>query len=118
MAQSIKISDDDMDLVRAAADLNNRSIAGQVTHWMRIGRSIEQAPEFTYAHIRDALEGNRSPDGLSGEEQAVYIDQLLAELSEETPEQAGFFAKRRADGPGVGLNTDGLICRQETPENK
>ena len=81
MAQSIKISDDEMDLVPAAADLNSRSSAGQVTHWMRIGRSIEQAPEFTYAHIRDALEGNRSPDGLTGEEQAVYIDQLLAELS-------------------------------------
>ena len=118
MAQSIKISDDEMDMVRAAADLNSRSIAGQVTHWMRIGRSIKQAPEFTYAHIRDALEGNRSPDGLTGEEQAVYIDQLLAELSEETPEQAAFFAKRRSDGLGVGLNADGLICRQEAPEGK
>src|SRR5690606_23847308 len=102
MAQSIKIPDEEMELVRKEAELSSRSIAGQVTHWMRIGRSIERSPEFSYLRVRAALEGKRGPDALSGEEQAVYIDELLAAAAGETPEQAAFFEKRRKAVVGVG----------------
>ena len=118
MAQSIKISDDELELVRAAAATNSRSIAGQVTHWLRIGRSIEETPEFTYAHIQDALKGKRSPDELSGKEQTVYIDQLLAEVSGETPEQGDFFKERREKGLGVGIGVDGAIQHQKASRSK
>jgi len=118
MAQSIKISDDELELVRAAASTNSRSVAGQVTHWLRIGRSIEEAPEFTYADIQDALQGKRSPDQLTEKEQAVYIDQLLAEVSEETPEQADFFENRRKKGLGVGIGHDGDIHQQKAESSK
>lgn len=112
MAQSIKISDREMELIRREAELSSRSIAGQVTHWMRIGRSIERSADFNYAQVREALKGRRSPDALSAEEQAVYIDELLAEASEATPEQQTFFAKRRKAGVGVGLDASGNITRQ------
>ena len=114
MAESVKISDEEMALVRAEADLNSRSIAGQITHWMRIGRSIESAPEFSYAHIREALSGTRSPDKLSGEEQAVYLDELLEAVSGETPEQSTFFKARQEKGLGVGLNEAGELTNQVT----
>lgn len=117
MAQSIKISDDEMDLIRREAELSSRSIAGQVTHWMRIGRSIERAPEFTYEHVRDALNGKRSPDALTGEEQAVFIDELLAQAGEETPEQKALFETRRKEGLGVGLDRRGKIVRQGKASN-
>ncbi len=116
MAQSIKISDEEMELVRREAELSSRSIAGQVTYWMRIGRSIERAPEFNYDHIREVLEGRRSPDVLSGEEQAVYIDELLAAAAEETPEQAAFFQERREAGLGVGSDANGEIVTQKSAE--
>lgn len=112
MAQSIKISDREMELIRREAKLSSRSIAGQVTHWMRIGRSIERSSDFNYAQVRDALKGRRSPDELSAEEQAVYIDDLMAEASEATPEQQEFFAKRRKAGVGVGLDASGNITKQ------
>lgn len=116
MAQSIKIPDEEMELVRKEAELSSRSIAGQVTHWMRIGRSIERAPEFGYVHVREALEGKRSPDVLSGEEQAVYLDELMSGATVETPEQAAFFEKRRKAGLGVGARADGKIVRQPKPK--
>ncbi|HYD89141.1 MAG TPA: hypothetical protein VEA80_16810 [Vitreimonas sp.] len=112
MAQSIKISDADMEIIRKEADRASRSIAGQVAHWMRIGRSIERAPEFSHARIRQALDGKRSPDALSGEEQIVYADEVLFAASAETPEQAAFFEERRQSGRGVGANADGAIVRQ------
>lgn len=117
MAQSIKISDDEMELIRSEAELSSRSIAGQVTHWMRIGRSIERAPEFTYEHVRDALNGKRGPDTLTGEEQAVFIDELLAQAGDETPEQRALFVERRKQGLGVGLDESGNITKQRAAPN-
>ena len=109
MAQSVKISDEEMQLVRREAQLSSRSIAGQITHWMRIGRSIERSPSFNYADIRDALEGRRSPDELSGEEQELYIEELIATASTPTPEQQAFFAERRQLGLGAGIDPDGNL---------
>ncbi len=117
MAQSIKISDQDMEIIRAEAELSSRSIAGQVTHWMKIGRAIERAPEFTYEHVRQALAAEKSPDALTGEEQAVYIDELLAAAAVETPQQAAFFEKRRREGLGVGTDENGDIVRQAETED-
>jgi hypothetical protein len=115
MAQSIKIPEEEMELLRIEARLASRSIAGQVTHWLRIGRSIERAPDFNYAHIREALQARRSPDALTSEEQAVYVDELMDIAAAETPEQAGFFAGRRKAGLGVGADKAGKIVRQKKP---
>ncbi|MEO1019388.1 MAG: hypothetical protein AAFY56_17105 [Pseudomonadota bacterium] len=117
MAQSIKISDEEMEVVRREAKLASRSIAGQITYWMRIGRSIERSPQFTYAHIRDALEGGRSPDTLTGEEQEVYMEDLLATAADPTPEQQAFFKARKRAGLGIGANRDGQIVEQAPHKN-
>jgi len=103
MAQSIKISDEEMELVRREAELSSRSIAGQVTHWMRIGRALERAPGFSYAHVRAALAADRSPDALSADEQEVYLDALADVGRDGAPEQDAFFKARRETGLGVGL---------------
>jgi hypothetical protein len=115
MAQSIKISDEEMELLRREARLASRSIAGQVTHWLRIGRSIERAPDFNYAHIREALHAGRSPDALTSEEQAVYVDELMDIAAAETPEQSEFYASRRKAGLGVGADKAGKIVKQKKP---
>lgn len=106
-----------MEIIRAEAELSSRSIAGQVTHWMKIGRAVERAPGFTYEHVRQALAAEQSPDALTGEEQAVYIDELLGAASMETPEQAAFFEKRRKAGLGVGADESGEIVRQASTED-
>ena len=85
MARSIEIPDEEMELLRREAKLASRSIAGQVTYWLRIGRSIERAPDFNYAHIREALQARRSPDALTSEQQAVYVYELMEIAAAETP---------------------------------
>ena len=114
MAQSIRIPDRELELVRREAKLSGRTIAEQVAHWMRIGHSIERSADFNYARVCDALRGRCSPDILSAEEHAVYINDLMAEASEVTSEQQTFFAKRRKMGVGVGLDVKGDITRQRS----
>ena len=112
MGQSIKISDTERDIVRREAEISSRSIASQVAHWMRIGRAIERSPQLTYAHIRDALEGRRSPDALSGEEQDVFVDAIMEAASKPTAEQDAFFEARRIAGHGVGADETTKIIKQ------
>lgn len=115
MAQSIKISDDDIDFLRKEAQLSSRSIAGQAEHWMRIGRAIEQSPSFNYQHIRNVLSGLTNPDDLSVQEQEVFFEEFADSMSNTTPEQKTFFAKRRKEGLGVGLDeNDRLIFQNKS----
>ncbi|MDJ0920399.1 MAG: hypothetical protein QNI84_04680 [Henriciella sp.] len=107
MARSIKIPDEEMDILRREAELSSRSLSGQVVHWLRIGRSIEQSPQFTYSHVREALAALRSPDALTPEEQDVFIDDLLGAAADGTPEQQATFAARKRKGLGVGLSPEG-----------
>ena len=54
MAQSIKLADDIMKIVRRESELQSRSIAGQIAHWVRIGRAIEKSGNFDHARITAA----------------------------------------------------------------
>ncbi len=117
MAKSIKISDEEMDLVREEAALSSRSIGAQVMHWARIGRSIERSRFFTYARVRRALSGRLDPDALTAEEQEVYVDELIDIASAPTSEQDAFFAQRRRRGLGVGKDERGRIVRADTTGN-
>lgn len=112
MAKAIKIADEEMALVRREAELSSRSLAGQVAHWLRIGRSIERSPDFSYAQVRDALAGRLSPDGLTGEEQIVYVDRLMSEAGKPTDEQRRHFEQRRKAGLGVGQDSAGNIVSE------
>ena len=43
MPQPVKLSDALIDAARAAAEGADRSLAGQIEHWARLGRSVESA---------------------------------------------------------------------------
>jgi hypothetical protein len=116
MAQSIKISDDEMKVLRDEAEISRRSIAGQAEHWMRIGRAIEKSSILNYERIKEALSGLASPDSLTGYEQELFFDLFSDSMEEVTPEQTAFFANRRKMGVGVGLDEDGNLVKQQ-PEH-
>jgi len=116
MNQSIKLSSDEMRLVREAAARSHRSIAGQAEYWMRIGRAIEQSPNFNYARIQEALAAGRSPDTLDEEEQDVYLEAFVQSLWEPTAQEEAFFAERRKKGLGVGLNENGELVSHDPQE--
>jgi hypothetical protein len=113
MAQSIKLSDDVMSVVRRESGLQSRSVAGQITHWINIGRAIEQSSAFDYQHINAALAGELSPDELSAEEQEVWFAQFAQDVTKPSEQEEALFAQRRQLGRGVGLNDKGELIYPE-----
>jgi hypothetical protein len=107
MAQSVKLADDVMSVVRRESGLQRRSVAGQITHWINIGRAIENSSAFDYQHINAALIGEKSPDTVRAEEQEVWFAQFSDDVTEPTPQEQAFFENRRQLGRGVGLNDKG-----------
>ena len=43
--------------VPQAGAIDNRSVAGQIEHWAKIGKCAEENPDLTYALIREILMG-------------------------------------------------------------
>ena len=109
MAQSVKLADRVMDCARLESDRQSRSLAGQITHWINIGRAIEQSGAFDYRHIAAVLDGQKSPDDLTLEEQEVWFAQFAEAMTEPSAREKAFFAARRQLGRGVGLSDAGQL---------
>lgn len=109
MAQSVKLSDDVMATVRREADLHSRSVAGQITHWLRLGRAIEQSGAYDHKRLTDALEGRLDTVELREEEAIAWLDAFTEKMSAPSATEKTFFAKRRKLGLGVGLDTAGNL---------
>lgn len=112
MAQSVKLSDDVMGYIRRESALQSRSVAGQIAHWVKIGRAIEQSDNFTYSRVRATLDGALNPDELTAEEQEVWFDQFADELADPIASETEFYAHRRQLGRGVGLDESGTLVHQ------
>ena len=109
MAQSVKLGDDIMALVRREAELHSRSVAGQITHWLRIGRAIEHSGGFDYSRITAALEGMLDTTELGEEEEAAWLDAFTAKMAESSAGERAHFARRERLGRGVGLDSGGNL---------
>lgn len=113
MAQSIKLADDIMKIVRRESELQSRSIAGQIAHWVRIGRAIEKSGNFDHARITAALAGDIETADLSDEEKDVWLDSFVEKMAQPGSEEDAFFARRRQLGLGVGLDEAGNLVREK-----
>lgn len=113
MAQSIKLGDDIMKIVRRESELQSRSIAGQIAHWVRIGRAIEKSGNFDHTRITAALAGDIETTGLTDEEKDVWLDSFVEKMAQPGPDENAFFARRRELGLGVGLNEAGNLLREK-----
>lgn len=114
LAQSIKLSDDIMQVVRRESRLQSRSVAGQVTHWLRIGRAIEKSGNFDHQRIAAALAGDVETTKLSEEEKQVWLDSFVEKMGKPGSDEKAFFARRRQLGLGVGLDAGGNLIREKT----
>ena len=116
MAQSVKLADDIMALVRREADLQSRSVAGQITHWLRLGRAIEQSGTYDHTRITAALDGKLDTTALHPEEEAAWLDAFTAKMGEASAQEQVFYAERQRLGQGVGLDAGGnLVFATDTP---
>lgn len=109
MAQSVKLTDDVMAAVRHEAELHSRSVAGQITHWLRLGRAIELSGAYDHARVTAALEGRLDTVELREEEAAAWLDAFTEKMSSPSTTEQRFFAKRRKLGQGVGLDAAGHL---------
>jgi hypothetical protein len=114
MAQSIKLADDIMKIVRRESELQSRSVSGQVAHWVRIGRAIEKSGNFDHARITAALAGQIDTTELTSEEKDVWLDSFVEKMGQPRSEEEAWFAQRRQLGLGVGLDTAGNLIREKT----
>lgn len=109
MGQSIKLADDVMESIRIESKRQSRSVAGQVTHYIRIGQVIEKSGTFDYDRISEVHAALRSPDELSSEEQAVWFDEFTNDMANPSEAETAFYKKRRKLGRGVGVNNVGEL---------
>ncbi|MTH60879.1 TA system antitoxin ParD family protein [Paracoccus litorisediminis] len=109
MAQSVKLADEVMALIRREADLQSRSVAGQITHWLKIGRAIERSGNYDHARIAAALEGKLDTTELHAEEEAAWLEAFTEKMSAPSDEEHSYHADRRRLGRGVGLDAGGNL---------
>ncbi|MDR3550749.1 MAG: ParD-like family protein [Candidatus Babeliales bacterium] len=55
MATAVKLSEGIITEAKIISKALNRSIAGQIEHWAKIGRLAEENPDLTYEFIKDLL---------------------------------------------------------------
>jgi hypothetical protein len=55
MATAVKLSDSIISEAKIMSKALNRSLAGQIEHWAKIGRIAEENPDLTYDLIRSIL---------------------------------------------------------------
>jgi hypothetical protein len=52
---TVKLSKDIVDEAKIISKALNRSLAGQIEHWAKIGRLAEENPDLTYEFIKNIL---------------------------------------------------------------
>lgn len=55
MSSSVKISDNIFNEARTVSRALNRSIAGQIEYWAKLGKLSEENPEYNHEFIKDIL---------------------------------------------------------------
>lgn len=55
MATAVKLSDSIISEAKIMSKALNRSVAGQIEHWAKIGRIAEENPDLNYDLIRGIL---------------------------------------------------------------
>lgn len=109
MAQSVKLHDEEMSLVRREAERQGRSLSGQIAHWIKLGRSIEMSGVYEHSRVNAALEGRLDTKDLTEAEEVVWLEAFTEALKSPTQKQDEFFALRRRLGRGVGLDAGGNL---------
>ena len=57
MASAVRVSDELVREARIFSKIDQRSLTGQIEHWVKIGKCAEENPDLTYNLIKDILIG-------------------------------------------------------------
>ena len=57
MATAIRISEELVGEAKKYSKIEHRSLTGQIEHWARIGKCLEENPDLTYTLVKEILVG-------------------------------------------------------------
>ena len=57
MAMAVRISEELVGEAKRFSKIEHRSLAGQIEHWARMGKCVEENPDLTYSLIKEILMG-------------------------------------------------------------
>ncbi len=57
MATAVRVSEELLVEAKKFSRIDHRSLAGQIEHWARMGKCIEENPDLTYSLIKEILMG-------------------------------------------------------------
>ena len=57
MSLAVRISDDILNEARLHSKIDNRSVAGQIEYWAKIGKCAVDNPDLSYTLIKDIIQG-------------------------------------------------------------
>ena len=72
MASAVKLSATIIAEARIMAKALNRSVAGQIEHWAKIGKIAEENPDLTYEFIKNLLIAEQEVE--QGEVEPCHFD--------------------------------------------
>lgn len=102
-----------VDQARENAAVFSRSISGQVEHWAKIGRAVENAPGFTLDRARAAVEGRLDPAELTDDERRYYSDLMTDALATPSREEVAAMAELGRTAGAAGYDGQGRLVRRE-----
>jgi len=105
---SIRISEELAHTSKAESQLMQRSQAGQIEYWARIGRAIEHSGQFDYQHIAGALKGEVAVDQLTSYEKPVYDELHDEAMRHSSATEIREHRQRIQSMRRAGVDTDSL----------
>lgn len=57
MPTAVRISDELLTEARKYSKIDHRSVTGQIEHWAKIGKCVEENPDLTYDLIKEIFIG-------------------------------------------------------------
>lgn len=85
--RTVRLPDRLVDAAAREASQMNRSLAGQIEYWARLGQTLERSPDLSFQRIRAALDGRFDAMRLSAQERDDFDEKFGAEL--DIPKGAG-----------------------------
>ena len=105
---SIRVSEELAYISKAESQLMQRSQAGQIEYWARIGRAIEHSGQFDYQHIAGALKGEVAVDQLTSYEKPVYDELHDEAMRDGSPAETRWHKQRIQAMRKAGVDIDSL----------
>ncbi|WP_226669048.1 ParD-like family protein [Microbulbifer aggregans] len=83
MAQTVKLNDAELlDAAKEQKDHFSRSLNGQIEHWARLGRFVEESGIFDLHKVNLAFQGKIPVEDLAPEEQHAHARMLWQSLED------------------------------------